>query len=582
MTHEFQVDGTNGNAPFSLRVHRGDGMALVAMNWKDGTPPDDFVGFAIEYREPEGDRFYALNNRINFPKADGSVDKRKLSTRLAPIQKFRWVHFPRNAEIPGKFIYRVTPVFMDEAGALSYGDPQEAALELRRETYPGQLNVTFTRGFVSSQAFVDKYAGHPFNTLLPAKAHDGLDFKPTHPKADEALAWMGFEARHAILELLDEAIADPEAQVKAVLYDLNEPGIVERLEQLGDRLQIIIDDSGTHGDAHSGETLAAQRLRDTAGPDQVKRQKMGGLQHNKTIVVKGPTVQAALCGSTNHSWRGFFVQNNNAIVLRGEAPVQVFMQAFDDYWANDGASDFGNTASAGWQSLGLDGIDAQVLFNPLLSSNGVLDDIAKDVKANTESSLFFSLAFLYQTPGAMQEAIVALKAKREIFCYGMSDREVKVLAGEALDPPDLGVELQKPDGTVSMVNPQALVENVPEPFKSEIVGGSGNRMHHKFVVVDFDKPTARVYMGSYNFSRAADTSNGENLLLIRDRRVAVSYVVEALRIFDHYHFRMTSAAAQEAGRKLQLKRPPRDDGETPWWSEYFVDARKIVDRQLFA
>jgi hypothetical protein len=33
-------------------------------------------------------------------------------------------------------------------------------------------------------------------------------------------------------------------------------------------------------------------------------------------------------------------------------------------------------------------------------------------------------------------------------------------------------------------------------------------------------------MGSYYFSAAADTSNGENLLLIRDRRVAIPYKAE--------------------------------------------------------
>jgi len=43
---------------------------------------------------------------------------------------------------------------------------------------------------------------------------------------------------------------------------------------------------------------------------------------------------------------------------------------------------------------------------------------------------------------------------------------------------------------------------VPEPFKSEPSGG-GTRMHHKFTVIDFDKPTARVYLGSYNFSTPA-------------------------------------------------------------------------------
>lgn len=142
-------------------------------------------------------------------------NRNRLSTRLSPIQKFRWVHFPRNAELPGEFVYRVTPVFMNDADELSYGEAQEAAVELKRETYPGQLNVAFTRGFVSSQAFVDRYeSGGPISELLPANAADGLDFVPTHPKADEALAWMGFEARSAILEVLDQAIADKKAQVR--------------------------------------------------------------------------------------------------------------------------------------------------------------------------------------------------------------------------------------------------------------------------------------------------------------------------------------------------------------------------------
>ena len=62
MTGDFQVEGKNAAALFTLKVHRGDGMALVAMNWKKGRPPDDFVGYAIEYKEPEGKKFYALNN----------------------------------------------------------------------------------------------------------------------------------------------------------------------------------------------------------------------------------------------------------------------------------------------------------------------------------------------------------------------------------------------------------------------------------------------------------------------------------------------------------------------------------------
>ena len=577
MAGAFQVSGQNAAALFTLKLHRGDGMTLLAMNWKNGKPPQDFVGFAIEYKEPGGQKFFSLKNRLSFLGADGNVNANSLSTRLSPIQKFRWVHFPRHAELPGEFVYHVSPVFMNEADELSYGEPQEAAIELRRETYPGILNVTFTRGFVSSQAFVDRFVTdtNGLSTLLPEKADDGLDFVPTHPKADEALAWMGFEARDAILEVLDQAIKDKKAQVRVVDYDLNEPEVVSRLEQLGDRLKIIIDDSAAHGKPDAAETQAAERLKASAGADNVKRHHMSNLQHNKTIVVNGPKVQIAVGGSTNFTWRGFFVQSNNAMILRGKNAVKPFLAAFEDYWQNDDVTGFGQTAAAKWTNLKLSGIEARVAFSPHSSQNALLAEIAVDIGQQTTSNLFYSLAFLFQTKGAIRDAIEKVSKNDTIFVYGISDKKV---GG--------GLDLQKPDGNVSPVFPAALTKNLPEPFKSEPTGlasgGVGTRMHHKFVVIDFDKPSARVYLGSYNFSSAADGKNGENLLLIRDRRIAVSYVVEALRIFDHYHFRVAQQEAKKARKKLHLAQPPRQPGEKPWWDEDYTNARKIRDRELFA
>ena len=571
MAGEFQVTGHNTAAPFTLKLHRGDGMALIAMNWKQGKPPQDFVGFAIEYQEPDGEKFFALKNRLAFPGTGGDVNPNRLSTRSSPIQKFRWVHFPRNAELPGEFVYRVTPVFMNDADELSYGEEQEASVELRRETYPGQLNVTFTRGFVSSQAFVDRFESTgPISKLLPKNADQGLTFVPTHPKAKEALRWMGFEARDAILEVLDQAIADTKAQVRVVAYDLSEPDVVSRLEKLGTRLKVIVDDDGAHGKPHSGETQAAKRLSTSAGKNNVKRQHMGKLQHNKTIVVDGPKVKSVVCGSTNFTWRGFFVQSNNAMILQGKSAVTPFLAAFDAYWQNDFPGGFGKTGAAKLNDLGLSGINARVGFCPFAAKNAMLSKIADDIGEKTTSSLFYSLAFLFQTPGPVRKAIAKVTKAKDIFVYGISDRKVG------------GIDLQKPDGNVAPVFPAALGKNVPEPFKSEPAGGGGNRMHHKFVVIDFDKPTARVYMGSYNFSSTADAKNGENLLLIRDRRIAVSYVVEALRIFDHYHFRVAQQAARKARKKLQLARPPRKPGEKPWWSKDYTNARRIRDRELFA
>ena len=568
----FQVEGTNDKAPFTLKLHRGDGMTLIAMNWKHGQPPQDFVGFAIEYQEPGGSQYYALNNRLGFLDAAGNVDPTALSTLKSPIQKFRWVHFPRNADLVGDFKYRVTPMFMDAQEKLSTGEPQEVGIQLARETYPGIANVTFTRGFVSSQAFVDRYVKNgPINTLVAPVAAKGLDFTSTHPDSTAALAWMGFEARAAILETLDQAIAD-KAEVRVVAYDFNLPEVVDRLEKLGSSLKIIIDDSKGHGGDGTAETEAEGRLVASAGRANVLRQHMGSLQHNKTIAVNGPTVKKVVCGSTNLSWRGFFVQANNAFVLTGQTAANLFFAAFDNYFngAKNDVAGFGAKPSADWNDLGLAGIDAKVAFSPHSSANAKLGGIAADIKTNTTSSLLYSLAFLYETSGVVLDAIKAVTADKNIFVYGISDKKVG------------GLDVQDPSGNVAPVYAAELGADVPEPFKSEPTGGTGTRMHHKFTVIDFDKPTARVYLGSYNFSAPADLKNGENLVAVRDRRIAVSYMIEALSLFDHYSYRVAQKTAAAKGQKLHLARPPRAPGEKPWWEDDYTVAHKIKDRELFS
>jgi hypothetical protein len=71
-------------------------------------------------------------------------------------------------------------------------------------------------------------------------------------------------------------------------------------------------------------------------------------------------------------------------------------------------------------------------------------------------------------------------------------------------------------------------------------------------------------------------------LVIRDRRVAVSYAVEALRIFDHYHFRVVQKEAKKAKKTLELSKPPRKAGEKPWFADDYTNPRKIRDRELFS
>ena len=81
------------------------------------------------------------------------------------------------------------------------------------------------------------------------------------------------------------------------------------------------------------------------------------------------------------------------------------------------------------------------------------------------------------------------------------------------------------------------------PFQQEWSGGAGIHQHDKFVAADFNLPTAKVFTGSSNLSPSGETGNGDNLVMIEDPRVATSYAIEALRIFDHLHFRSNMQAA---------------------------------------
>lgn len=562
MAGDHSIRGTNPDAPFELKVHRGDGMCLLAMNWRGGEPPNDFVGFGIEYMEPGGSRYFALKNRIAFPGVNGEVNPERLSTLQSPIQKFRWVHFPRNANLDGDFTYRVTPLFMNSKRELSAGPGHEIRIQLRRETYPGKLNVAFTRGFVSSQAFVDRYK--TVSKLLPRSAKSGLTFVPTHPEAARALPWMGFEGAETVLNLLDDAVADATAQVQVVAYDLSLSHVVDRLKLLGSRLRIIVDDSKEHKPADAGESQAAAAL--LASGAQVKRQHLDSLQHNKMIVVDGQQ-KTVVFGSTNFSWRGFYVQNNNALVVHGERVLGIAKAAFEAYWAiplADDVGDFPTQPAADWADLQLDGIDAKVTFSPHGGPNQQLQKVADDI-LTARSSVLYSLAFLAQTDGPVRKAVETV-TDSPVFVYGIADKE-------------FGIEVQNPDGNVQPVSPVELAKNLPVPFSKEPTAGNvGTRMHHKFVVIDFDTPDARVYAGSYNFSDPADRKNGENLVLIRDARVATSYMVEALRIFDHYSFRVKQKTSGR--RKLQLRLPPAA-GEDPWWKRDYAEPRRMKDRVMF-
>ena len=130
-----------------------------------------------------------------------------------------------------------------------------------------------------------------------------------------------------------------------------------------------------------------------------------------------------------------------------------------------------------------------------------------------------------------------------------------------------------------------LANNAPQPFKAEWNGGKGINIHHKFVVTDFNKPTAKVFTGSSNLSFSGEKNNGDHLIMIEDQKIAIAYAIEALRIFDHLHFRLNmKEAGSKAPKKLVLQKPTAISGkQKAWFDEYYVpNTQKERDRKLFS
>jgi hypothetical protein len=97
-----------------------------------------------------------------------------------------------------------------------------------------------------------------------------------------------------------------------------------------------------------------------------------------------------------------------------------------------------------------------------------------------------------------------------------------------------------------------------------------------------------VFTGSSNLAPSGESGNGDHLLMIEDPKIATAYAIEALRVFDHLHFRSTlqdttgmTRAGEEGG--ADLRKPRAISGKAAWFEAYYVvGSQKMKDRQLFA
>jgi hypothetical protein len=545
-------------------VHRGDRAVLMAMD----LPADKverLAGFAL-YRKAPGGKRQSIGNRLNFATpitaATKPEDRRWHRSDKAPFQKFRWVDVPSDFK-NGDYEYTATAMYFDAAGNLQPGDSASVTLDISKRPAPN-LVVGFTRGYMSSQAYVDDFDNAP---ITPKRKSIDFDTTPFEPQ----YKWLGFHGRELIKSFLDDCAADPTITVDAFAYDLNDPDTIRGLAALGKRLRVFLDNANLHIDhappkspVHALETDAAAAI--AAANGAVKRGKFRRFAHSKVFIARrNGAAFRVLTGSTNFSIRGLFVQANNVLVFDSPAVAQMFEDAFEQAWTKPSAFDKAPIAKD-WFELPADGLPpGAIAFSPHVSGDVSLKRVADSITA-AGSSLLFSVMGLGGGGDVLKQLRDGID-KPGMFSYGVTQAKTNM-------------KLYKPGTSTPITVPYAfLKKKVPFPFRAEISGGAGQVIHDKFVVVDFNGPDPKVYTGSSNLASGGEKDNGDNLIELRGPEVASLYMVDAVRQIDHFHFRAAMMSATN-NDPLVLKGPDK------WheWVDPYYDPNdlKFLDRQLFA
>jgi hypothetical protein len=543
------------NDGLAVTAYAGDSSVLLAFD-VDEDKTKNLVGFAVEAVTPDKDPYpsnrYWLKNRINFKR--GLTSETTLTPDIwvesnkAPFQTFHWVHFPGAGE--GKYVYTVYACYFKGDGSFDLGPSVQVEADISYRSF-SNLELGFTRGYISSQAYVDRFKNADIRPKVKS-----IDFDTTPYEAQ--YEWLGAHARKMIFDFLEECSNDASISVDVFSYDFDEPDIIRKLAAMGSRVRVFQDDAPLHTKPEAFEPDVVSMLRNAGAA--VKTGHFDRFAHDKVMIQKknGKAIKV-LTGSANFSLRSLYVQANSVLVFDDPVTAELYEQAFEQAFNNENGFKSSNIASQ-W-------FEATTNHNPLVSISYAPHEIAFSLDTvsgiidSAKSSVFFAVM---ETSGGgpVIPALENLSNRDGIFSLGTIEQKSQL-------------SLFKQGKNSGVTSFSFLKKNVPKPFQAEWSGGTGRVIHHKFVVCDFNSDDPVVFCGSSNLAKGGETSNGDNLIEIHNADMANYYAIEAIRLFDHYTFR----SLHESSTSDQ----PLELDTTDNWVKPFYDPNnlKCQIRKLF-
>ena len=431
------------NGAFTVKAYRGDGCVLLAMDVTAGAC-DGLAGFAIA-RSSDGKTFAYTKNRLSFNAAkaitaDTTTEQRDAqadTSDIAPFQKFRWVDYPPNEPTQQPLTYRVEAMYFVEgknptdAGGLTAKYTVTFAMALVTSAAP-KFDVAFTRGYVSSQAFVDRYGSNVKsmrldNTVTYNTNATVAGTSTTPPTTYRTMyQWLGARARAILNAFLVQCEADGAATgsgYDVFAYDLDEPDFLRVLARDAKRgwpIRMVLDNAALHTKPGAREIEAAALL----GPAGVKvvRGHFQRYAHDKCVIQRDKAGNAVrvLTGSANFSVRGLYVQSNSVIVIDDPDVAKLYGEAFDQAFEAGGMAAFPKQPIASqWFDETIPELPKfGVSFAPHASADISLQRVADAIK-NAKSSVLFAVMEL-TGGGDVLAQLSALEKRTDVFSYGVT------------------------------------------------------------------------------------------------------------------------------------------------------------------
>lgn len=220
-----------------------------------------------------------------------------------------------------------------------------------------------------------------------------------------------------------------------------------------------------------------------------------GLMHAKYIIIDGKVV---ISGSANMTLASFSYDNNFMIRLESEQAAKIFTDEFEEMYLD---LIFGEKSPKGKAAPAIklsDGTTIYVRFSP----DDRIDDMIESLIGAANDSVYM-LAYSF----ASRDIAERLQAADD------EGLDVIIICEDSKAYTDGGGQC----GPLSDAGLEVYVDGYPDTL-----------MHEKVIILD----NSVVIAGSYNFTRAADRRNDEQVLVIQSKKIADLFLEEFDKILE--------------------------------------------------